>query len=80
MSLTTTGLTLESDHLTPTDEMVVSIRADGRVTASYPTDETACSRQRMRDVLARLMEHKHAWNIYAGLHESADDTCEETDD
>ncbi|CCC40124.1 hypothetical protein [Haloquadratum walsbyi] len=80
MSLTTTDLTVESDHLTSTNEMVYPIQADGHVTASYPTDETAYSRQCTRDMLTRLMKHEHVWDIYAGLSELADNTCEETDD
>jgi predicted transcriptional regulator of viral defense system len=80
VSTTTDGLMLKPDDLSPADEAVLSVLADGRVTAPYASDETEYSLQYVRDVLTRLTEHGHVRKVYTGLYELVDDPREQTDE
>lgn len=73
MSTRSDGLMLDADDLAPADEAVLSVLADGRVTAPYASEETEYTLQYVRDVLTRLTEHGHVRKVYTGLYELEDD-------
>ena len=68
---------LDTEDLSPADEAVLDLLAEGRVTAPFVRDETGYSLQYIRDVLARLVEHNHARKVHDGLYELVDDPRED---
>lgn len=70
---------LKSDQLTETDEQIVGLLAEGRVTAPYAADTIDASQEYVRSRLRRLVEHGHARKVYTGLYELVDDPREDSD-
>lgn len=68
---------LKPDDLGPADRALLSLLADGRVTAPYAAEATGYSLQYVRDVLRRLVEHNHVEKIHKGLYELVDDPRQE---
>lgn len=68
---------LDEDDLAPSDEAILDLMRDGRVTAPYAADETGYSLQYVRDRLARFVEHGNATKVYEGLYELIKDPRED---
>jgi len=64
---------LDESQLTDTDEEILQMLRDGRVTAPFVADETGKSREYIRARLRRLVEHEHATRVYDGLYELTND-------
>jgi hypothetical protein len=64
---------LEPDDLSPTDEKILDMLRQGRVTAPFVADEKDVSLQYARDRLGRMVEHGNARKVYEGLYELVDD-------
>ena len=64
---------LNPDQLTPTDEKILDMLQDGRVTAPYVSEEQDKSLEYVRSRLVRFMEHEHVERIHDGLYELVDD-------
>lgn len=67
---------LDEDDLAPSDEEILDMLREGRVTAPFVADETGYSLQYVRDRLARLVEHGNAIKVYQGLYELVEDPRE----
>lgn len=59
--------------MNPTDEALLDLLAEGRVTAPYAADELGKSLEYVRARLTRLVEHEHAERVHDGLYELVDD-------
>lgn len=64
---------LSGDQLTETDEQILEMLRDGRVTAPFAADEIDASQEYVRSRLKRLVEHGHARKVYTGLYELTND-------
>lgn len=64
---------LQPDQLTPTDEAILEMLRDGRVTAPFVAEEQEKSLEYVRSRLVRLMEHGHVERVHDGLYELTDD-------
>lgn len=71
---------LDEDDLSPADEALLDLLADGRVTAPFVADETGYSLQYVRDRLGRMVEHGNVRKVYDGLYELVEDPREEDND
>ena len=67
---------LSPDQLTDTDEQLLELLSDGRVTAPYAADELGASQEYVRSRLRRFVEHGHAQKVYTGLYELVEDPRE----
>jgi len=67
---------LAPDQLTATDEQLLDLLAEGRVTAPFAADEIGASQEYVRSRLRRFVEHDHARKVYAGLYELTEDPRE----
>jgi hypothetical protein len=67
---------LEPDDLSPTDEKILEMLRDGRVTAPFVAEEKDISLQYARDRLGRMVEHGNARKVYEGLYELVEDPRE----
>lgn len=68
---------LSKDQLTPTDEAILDMLVEGRVTAPFVAEELDKSLEYVRSRLVRLMEHNHVDRIHDGLYELVDDPREQ---
>ena len=64
---------LSDQDLTPADEQLLSLLAEGRITAPYAAAETDASTEYLRARLVRLVEHGHVRKVHRGLYELVDD-------
>jgi hypothetical protein len=64
---------LHPEDLSPTDEALLDLLANGRVTAPYAAEATEYNLQHIRDRLSRLVEHKHVEKVHEGLYELESD-------
>jgi len=64
---------LSPDQLTDTDDALLDLLNEGRVTAPYAAEEIGASQEYVRSRLRRLVEHGHARKVYTGLYELVDD-------
>lgn len=72
---------LKPDQLTPTDEEILNMLQDGRVTAPYVAEQQDKSLEYVRSRLVRFMEHDHVTRVHDGLYELIHDPREtEPDD
>lgn len=67
---------LSSDQLTDTDDQILSMMQEGRVTAPFVAEEIGASQEYIRSRLRRLVEHDHARKVYKGLYELVNDPRE----
>ena len=67
---------LSDAQLTPTDEQILDLLDEGRVTAPLVAEEIGASQEYVRSRLKRLVEHGHAQKVYTGLYELTDDPRE----
>ena len=67
---------LSPDQLTDTDEQLLELLSEGRVTAPYAADELDASQEYVRSRLRRFVEHGHAQKVYTGLYELVEDPRE----
>lgn len=70
---------LDEDDLAPSDEVILDMLQEGRVTAPFAADETGYSLQYVRDRLSRMVEHGNAIKVYEGLYELVEDPREGED-
>lgn len=77
---TNTQAVLTTDDLNDTDQRVLDVLRDGRVTPQYAADEAGISRTYASERLKRLVEHGHVDKLAAGLYELADDPREDNDE
>jgi len=64
---------LTEDQLTETDEQILELLREGRVTAPFAADVIDASQEYVRSRLKRFVEHGHARKVYTGLYELTDD-------
>lgn len=67
---------LTEDQLTDTDEQLLELLREGRVTAPFAADAIDASQEYVRSRLKRLVEHGHARKVYTGLYELTDDPAQ----
>jgi hypothetical protein len=77
--MSTPRVMLEADDLSPTDEKILDMLREGRVTAPFVAHEKDVSLQYARDRLGRMVEHGNARKVYEGLYELVDDPREAAD-
>ncbi|MFW6435707.1 MAG: MarR family transcriptional regulator [Halovenus sp.] len=70
---------LSPDQLNPTDESILQMLDDGRVTAPFVAEEQDKSLEYVRSRLTRLVEHEHVQRVHDGLYELTDDPREDGD-
>lgn len=70
---------LSPDQLNPTDESVLDMLKDGRVTAPYVSEAQDRSLEYVRARLKRLVEHGHVRRVHDGLYECVDDPRDNND-
>jgi DNA-binding Lrp family transcriptional regulator len=70
------GGMLSPDQLNDTDERLLDLLTEGRITPRYAADELEISRPYASSQLKRLVEHGHVEKIAPGLYELADDPRE----
>jgi len=70
------AMALSADDINPTDQKILDMLHEGRVTAAYVADETGYSTGNVRNRLHRLLEHDHVRKVYDGLFELVDDPRE----
>ena len=68
---------LTPDELNDTDEEVLDVLHEGRVTPMYVAGLLDVSRTYASERLKRLVEHKHVEKLASGLYELVDDPREE---
>lgn len=68
---------LTPDNLTKTDEEILEMLREGRVTAPFVADELDASQEYVRSRLKRFVEHGHAQKVYTGLYELTEDLEDE---
>jgi len=71
------SVVLSHDDLTPTDEAILGLLREGRVTAPYVAEETGRSLEYVRSRLKRYVEHDHVRKVHTGLYELVDDPRDE---
>lgn len=64
---------LEESDCNETDELLVELLAEGRVTPQYAADAIGVSRTYASERLKRLVEHGHVERLTTGLYELVDD-------
>ncbi|WP_331233938.1 Lrp/AsnC family transcriptional regulator [Natronorarus salvus] len=64
---------LKPEDLNNTDESLLNILQEGRVTPTYAAEEMGVSREYASDRLKRLTEHGHVEKIAPGLYELTSD-------
>lgn len=64
---------LSPDQLTPTDEEILDLLQEGRVTAPYVAEKLDKSLEYVRSRLVRFMEHEHVIRVHEGLYELVSD-------
>jgi predicted transcriptional regulator of viral defense system len=69
----------DEEDLTPADEELLKLLAEGRITAPFAAHETEYSLQYIRDRLARFVDHGNVDKIYEGLYELVEDPRDEED-
>jgi predicted ArsR family transcriptional regulator len=67
------GIVLEKDQLTETDEALLSLLNDGRVTAPFAAEELDKSNEYVRARLRRFVEHGNVRKVHRGLYELMED-------
>jgi hypothetical protein len=67
----------DEEDLTPADEELLKLLAEGRITAPFAADETEYSLQYIRDRLGRFVDHGNVKKVYEGLYELVHDPREE---
>lgn len=72
----TPSTVLRPDQLNGTDEQILDVLADGRITPTYAANETGVSREYVSDRIKRLTEHGHIEKVAPGLYELVDDPRE----
>lgn len=75
MTMQSAGM-LTADDINETDERVLEVLREGRVTPQYVADEIDISRTYASERLTRLKEHRHVEKIAPGLYELVDDPLE----
>jgi tetrahydromethanopterin S-methyltransferase subunit G len=63
-------------QLSRTDEGILRMLCEGRVTVPYVADEIDKSQEYVRSRLTRLVEHGHVERVYRGLYQLTDDPRE----
>jgi len=69
----------DEEDLTPADEELLKLLAEGRITAPFAAHETEYSLQYSRDRLGRFVDHGNVDKIYEGLYELVEDPRDEED-
>lgn len=64
---------LSADQLTPTDESILDMLREGRVTAPYVAETQDKSLEYVRSRLKRFVEHEHVVRVHDGLYELVTD-------
>jgi len=64
---------LDADDLNETDDRILDLLREGRVTPTYAAEELGISREYASDRLTRFLEHDVAERIATGLYELSDD-------
>jgi len=64
---------LTDDDLNSTDDRILDVLVEGRVTPQYVADQTGVSRTYASERLTRLLEHDHVARPAPGLYELVDD-------
>lgn len=64
---------LTPDDLNDTDDAVLDVLNEGRVTPQYAADQMGVSRTYASERLKRLVEHAHVEKVAPGLYELVDD-------
>ena len=67
---------LKPEDLNETDESLLDVLQEGRVTPTYAAEEMSVSREYASDRLKRLTEHGHIQKVAPGLYELASDPRE----
>ncbi|WP_222914188.1 MarR family transcriptional regulator [Natrinema sp. SYSU A 869] len=73
------AIVLTPDKLNSTDERLLDVLSDGRVTPQYAADQLDVSRTYASERLKRLVEHGHVEKLAPGLYELVDDPRQITD-
>ena len=73
------AVVLTPDKLNSTDERLLDVLEDGRVTPQYAADQLDVSRTYASERLKRLVEHGHVEKLAPGLYELVDDPRQMTD-
>jgi len=69
----TTNSVLKPEDLNETDETLLDVLQQGRVTPTFAAEEISVSREYASDRLKRLTEHGHIQKVAPGLYELASD-------
>lgn len=75
MAVATRGVLAEED-LNQTDDRVLDVLREGRVTPQYVANELDVSRPYASERLKRFLEHGHVKKLAPGLYELVDDPRE----
>ena len=69
-------MSLDGDDLNETDQAIINLLQQGRVTPKYLASELDISRPYASERLKRLLEHDHIERLAPGLYELTDDPRE----